>query len=74
MNICNKVWHWHLVLIVAKCIVNTGKPSTNNVPCCVLIVAKCIVNLSIKCTITGSEFVLIVAKCIVNAVLYLSLL
>ena len=56
----------YIVLIVAKCNVN----STNNVPCCrfilVLIVAKCNVNLENGTNGSAVTGVLIVAKCNVN--------
>ena len=55
-----------LVLIVAKCIVNTkiSTPNSSKIP--VLIVAKCIVNILENIILNGILDVLIVAKCIVN--------
>ena len=55
-----------LVLIVAKCIVNTNSNGVLNVLNAVLIVAKCIVNLVSNHFLSLQDYVLIVAKCIVN--------
>ena len=55
-----------IVLIVAKCIVNSAFISSYLLKASVLIVAKCIVNTGQKILFRGLDDVLIVAKCIVN--------
>ena len=57
-----------LVLIVAKCIVNTCNKLCLIRQQSVLIVAKCIVNLCIQLRNSRLMVVLIVAKCIVNKI------
>ena len=54
------------VLIVAKCIVNSGNSLVISVSIIVLIVAKCIVNYLQSLITLANHLVLIVAKCIVN--------
>ena len=56
----------HIVLIVAKCIVNFSGENAKNENLFVLIVAKCIVNKLMLDYCDNVKYVLIVAKCIVN--------
>ena len=55
-----------IVLIVAKCIVNSFAIIGMNMNVLVLIVAKCIVNINTLKKLEYELYVLIVAKCIVN--------
>ena len=55
-----------VVLIVAKCIVNSIMSCISVSKSIVLIVAKCIVNRVAACGLNKCTKVLIVAKCIVN--------
>ena len=55
-----------LVLIVAKCIVNSEIYAGKVESVAVLIVAKCIVNSKFAISCKSENIVLIVAKCIVN--------
>ena len=55
-----------IVLIVAKCIVNSVIPLFQYKLLFVLIVAKCIVNADLEHVKFKFIYVLIVAKCIVN--------
>ena len=56
----------YLVLIVAKCNVNSVKSIRNVFPSDVLIVAKCNVNYCLQLFSNAPNQVLIVAKCNVN--------
>ena len=58
----------HIVLIVAKCIVNLWNGNGTVRVRIVLIVAKCIVNKEILEIFAITVKVLIVAKCIVNLI------
>ena len=55
-----------MILIVAKCIVNSCNDSTKQSKLEILIVAKCIVNTSREMFQLFRQEILIVAKCIVN--------
>ena len=63
----------NLVLIVAKCIVNSFRNSIDNLKTSVLIVEKSIVNVAEEKDVKEALDVLIVAKCIVNVQVLTSL-